>query len=163
MLFQGQKQLRCAHGFFIRHTGHGLIEQKQLRVLHQQHADLQPLLLAMAQVSSHAVHAALKMNRLQHLCQAITLRGAKLEKQSILHCFVCLERQLQILKNSELLKHSWFLEFSANAHLRNLRFIETQQINRRAEKNRTTVRAGFTSDDVHHRRLTGAVGADDAA
>jgi hypothetical protein len=31
------------------HAGHRLVEHQQLRLLHQQHADLQPLLLAMAQ------------------------------------------------------------------------------------------------------------------
>ncbi|MNN94226.1 hypothetical protein D3C81_2128140 [compost metagenome] len=39
------KQLCRIFGFCIRHPGGRLIEQQQMRLLHQQHADFQKLLL----------------------------------------------------------------------------------------------------------------------
>ena len=40
------QQLRRALGLLRRHSGHRLVDQQQLRLLHQQHPDLEPLLLA---------------------------------------------------------------------------------------------------------------------
>ena len=52
-----EEQLGGALGFLVGHAGHRLVEQQQLRVLHQQHADLQPLLLAVAQQAGGALRA----------------------------------------------------------------------------------------------------------
>ena len=41
-----EQQLGGALGFLRRHAGDRLVDQQQLRLLHQQHADLEPLLLA---------------------------------------------------------------------------------------------------------------------
>ena len=40
------QQLRRALRLLVGHAGHRLVEQQQLRLLHEQHADLEPLLLA---------------------------------------------------------------------------------------------------------------------
>ncbi len=41
--------------FDIGHAGHRLVDQQQLRILRQQHADLEPLLLAMRQIAGEPV------------------------------------------------------------------------------------------------------------
>ena len=43
---QLREQLARRLAFFLAHAGHRFVEQQQPAVLHQQHADLQPLLLA---------------------------------------------------------------------------------------------------------------------
>ena len=43
------QQVRGALAFGARQTGDRLVQQHQLRILHQQHADLEPLLLAVRQ------------------------------------------------------------------------------------------------------------------
>ena len=52
-----QQQLRGALGFLRRHAGHRLVDQQQLGLLHQQHADLEPLLLPVRQRAGERVRA----------------------------------------------------------------------------------------------------------
>ena len=40
------QELGRALGFLMRHAGDRLVDQHELRLLHEQHADLEPLLLA---------------------------------------------------------------------------------------------------------------------
>ena len=49
------QQLGGLLGFGVGHAGHGFIDQEQTRVLGQQHADFEPLLLPVAQVPGPAV------------------------------------------------------------------------------------------------------------
>jgi hypothetical protein len=69
LALEREEQLRRARGFLVGHAGHGLVQQQQLGVLHQQHADLQPLLLAMAQVAGQARHAVGQVDGVQHFSQ----------------------------------------------------------------------------------------------
>ena len=163
LAFERQKQLRRARRFFIRHAGNRLVEQQQLRVLHQQHADFEPLLLPVAQVPGQPVHAANELNRHQHFRQPVALLRVELEEHRCLHALIGLERQFQVFKHRELLEHRRFLELAANAQLRNLGFLVAQQINRAAEKHRAFIGPGLAGDDVHHGCLARAVRADDAA
>ena len=55
------------------------------------------------------------------------------------------------------------LELAADAGLRDLRLGQRQQIDVLAEPGRSRVRPRLAGDDVHHRRLAGAVRTDDAA
>ncbi|MNR01919.1 hypothetical protein D3C85_1177480 [compost metagenome] len=52
---QALEQLGGEFGFSVGHARHRLIEQQQLRVLHQQHADLQELLLTVGQQTGGAI------------------------------------------------------------------------------------------------------------
>ena len=49
------EQLAGGVAFVVAHPGDRLVEQQQLGVLHQQHADLQPLLLAVRQGAGQLV------------------------------------------------------------------------------------------------------------
>ena len=50
-----QEQLAGALGLLVAHAGDRLVEQQQPGLLHQQHADLQPLLLAVREQSGDVV------------------------------------------------------------------------------------------------------------
>jgi hypothetical protein len=65
LAFQRQEQLGRALGLFVGHAGHRFVQQQQLRVLHQQHADLQPLLLAVAQQAGGALGLVLQVDQWQ--------------------------------------------------------------------------------------------------
>ena len=129
LAFEAQEQLCRARGFFIGHARHGLIEQQQFGVLHQQHANLQPLLLSMRQLTRHAVHAAGQMDGVQHFGQAIALFAVALKKHRVLDALVRFQGKLQVFKHRQLFKHRGFLKLAANAQLRNLRLVMAQQIN----------------------------------
>ena len=152
-----------ALGFFIRHAGHRLVEQQQLGVLHQQHADLEPLLLPVAQVAGQTPHMLAQVDGLQHLEQAVALCRIEREEHRGAHRLVGFQRQLQVLEHGELLEHRRLLELAPDAHLRDLGFGVAQQVDRAAEENPPLIGPRLAGDDVHHRRLAGAVGADDAA
>ncbi len=49
------QQDRRLHGFGIGHTGNRLVDQQQLRLLCEQHANLQPLLLPVRQIGCQLV------------------------------------------------------------------------------------------------------------
>jgi hypothetical protein len=83
------QQGRGLLGLLVGHAGDGFVHQQQLRVLHEQHADLQPLLLAVAQQAREVVRADGEADLLHGLLdaarasprstqrmQAIGLRGA---------------------------------------------------------------------------------------
>jgi hypothetical protein len=55
------------------------------------------------------------------------------------------------------------LELAADPHVRDLGFGEACQVDRLVEEDGAFVRPCLAGDDVHHRRLAGAVGTDDAA
>ena len=150
-------------GFLVGHAGHRLVEQQQLGVLHQQHADLQPLLLAVAQGAGRPPHGLGQVDGVQHLREAVALPAVEAEEHRGLDALVGLERQLQVLEHGEPLEHRRLLELAADAQLRDLRLGVAQQVDRAAEEHGAGIGPGLAGDDVHQRGLAGAVGADDAA
>jgi hypothetical protein len=131
--------------------------------LHQQHADLQPLLLAVTQVAGEPAGAVGQVDGAQHVRQPVALGRVGAEEHGGLDALVGLQRQFQVFVHRELLEHRGLLELAAYAHLRDVGFLVAQQVDRAAEEDRAFVRPGLAGDDVHHRGLAGAVGADDAA
>ena len=163
LALEGQEQLGRARGFVIGHAGHRFVEQQQLGLLHQQHADLQPLLLAVAEHAGLAVNFAGQVDGVQDAGQPVALRAVEPEEQGVLHALVRLERQLQVLEHRQLLEHRGLLELAANPQLGDLRLVVAQQVDGGAEEHRAFVGPGLAGDDVHHRGLACAIGADDAA
>jgi hypothetical protein len=121
LALEREEQLGGAGGFLVGHAGHGLVEQQQLGVLHQQHADLQPLLLAVAQVARPCAHAVGQVDGVQQLgrCgRSGPNRGGS--SMAARHALVGLQRQLQVLEHAELLEHRGLLELAADAQLGDL-------------------------------------------
>src|SRR3989344_898813 len=161
--FERQKKLGGALGFFVGHAGHGLVEQQQLGVLHQQHADLEPLLLAVRKQAGRALGLVLEVDELQHGANAVELLATELEEHRGARTAVGLERELQVLEHAQVLEDGRLLKLAADADLGDLVLALFQQVDGRAEEGRATVRPGLAGDDVHHRGLARAIGADDAA
>ena len=62
-----------------------------------------------------------------------------------------------------LLEHRRLLELAADAGVRDLGLAQARQVDGLAEERGAGVGPRLAGDHVHHRRLAGAVGADDAA
>ena len=88
-------------------------------------------------------------------------REAKEQRRA--HAAVGLERELEVLEHRQVLEHGRLLELAADADRGDLVLAQAQQVDRRAEERLAGVGPGLAGDDVHHRRLAGAVRADDAA
>ncbi len=56
-----EEEFRGALGLLVGHAGDRFVEQQQSRLLHQQHADLQPLLLSMGQQPGDAIGFTLQL------------------------------------------------------------------------------------------------------
>jgi hypothetical protein len=158
-----REQFAGAFRFLVGHAGHGFVEEQQLRLLHQQHADLQPLLLAVRKQAGQAVGVSTEADRLQRFGNAVAGRRIELRQQAAPDPLVRLHRQLEILENRVVLENGRFLELATDAEMRDLGFREARQIKRLAEKSLAFVRPRLAGDDVHHRRLARTVRSDDAA
>ena len=117
---QRQEQLRGALGLFVAHARGGLVEQQHLRLLHQQHADFQPLLLPVRQKPRGIAHALFEIDLLEHFVDAIFFRRIAPVKQRIPHAFRAFDRQLEIFVHAVIFEHRRFLKLAADAEARDL-------------------------------------------
>ena len=84
-------------GFGIGHTSDRLVDEKQFRLLCQQHADFQPLLLAMRQAAGHARTHVFEPCRVQDVIDTILLRRGIFPHQCRSYTPVVFQCQHQIV------------------------------------------------------------------
>ena len=164
LALERQEQLGGALGLLVGHAGHRLVEQQQLRVLHQQHADLQPLLLAVRQQAGDASALSFRW---------ISVRVRRCGRAAVVDKLRKQRRPHAACRPSARARGSRTrVSCSNTVGFWNLRPMPTcaicasaqaQQVDGRAEERRARVGPRLAGDHVHHRRLAGAVGADDAA
>src|SRR5229473_2401747 len=73
------------------------------------------------------------------------------------------QRQFEVFDDGQVFEHGRPLELAADAEIGDLRLVEPRQILAAAKEHFAGIGAGLAGDDIHHRRLAGAVGADDRA
>src|SRR4051812_533524 len=147
----------------VGHASDGFVDEKQFRILCEQHADLEPLLLAVAEAAGETVAGIGEADRLQHLVDLLGLRPAAAPEQRTLDAVVDIEREQQIVLHGLALEHGRLLEFTADAELGDAGLVQSRQIGDSVEQHGAFVGLGLSGDDVHHRGLAGAVRADDGA
>ena len=153
-------------GLGVGHAGDRLVDQQQLRVLHQQHADLEPLLLAVARAARASMCCCGRQaddRRAPRRCgRARRLVGAA--SSSVGPAARCRPAPARGSRSTVWCSNTvgfWNLRpmpslaISASSSLvRSTRAVEARP---------RPVGPRLAGDDVHHRRLAGAVGADDRA
>src|SRR3954447_12938588 len=144
------------------HARHGFVEHQQVRVLDQQHADLEPLLLAVAEFGSRGVEAVLEEDHLGDFLDTILHDLVALEGERAEYGAAAWIGDLEVLEHREILEYRWRLEFAANAGLHDLILPELGQL-LAAKLDRAGGRFGLAADQVEHRGLAGAIGTDDDA
>ena len=144
----------------------GSSSSSSLRLLHQQHADLQPLLLAVREQPGGALRAVLRggsassISPIRSRCSPRRAANSSDARTPL----VGLQRELEVLEHACAARTP-----SASGTCGRCRRARSRLSRRRSRsivwpKNaRAGVGPGLAGDDVHHRRLAGAVGADDAA
>src|SRR6202044_3525938 len=103
--------------FHIRHAGHRLIDQEELWILRQQHADLEPLLLAVRQAAGKAVAHRSEASGRQNFVDAVVFGRRLSPPQARPRAMIALERQLEIVEYRMAVEHGRLLEFAANAEI----------------------------------------------
>ena len=113
----------------VGHAGDRLVDQQQFRLLRQQHADLQPLLLAVRQAAGDARAQRLEPDGARGCASMRASCSAVLApQQGRARAPVVLQRQQQIVLDRVHLEHGRLLEFAADAELGDLRLVELGQI-----------------------------------
>ena len=115
-----KKQLGAAQRLVVGHAGDGLVEQQQLRLLHQQHADLEPLLLAMRQETRGTLRLRGQLDRIENGIDPASRGRIELRGQCRPNALVVLARELQILEHRVPLEHRRLLEFPPDAAIGDL-------------------------------------------
>ncbi len=114
------EQFGGLHGLDVGHAGDRLVDQQQFRLLRQQHADLQPLLLPVRQAAGDARAQRLEADGVEDSVDALLLRQRRLPQQRRAHAAVVFERQQQIVLDRVHLEHGRLLEFAADAEFGDL-------------------------------------------
>ena len=148
-------------GLAVGHAGDRLVDQQELRVLRQQHADFQPLLLPVRQRSGDARPMVGKPRRREDGVDRLPRLRVFASEQSRAHAARRLGRQQEIVLDRVIFEHGRLLELAPDPERRDLGFVELGQIMAPVEHHLAFVGARLAGDDVHHRRLARAVGADD--
>src|SRR3989344_845704 len=153
------EQFGGLHAFVDAHTGHRLVEHQQRRVLHQQHADLQPLLLAVRQqvglqgegVGEHDFRGDLLDPR-NHL-------GGAFEEQRAEHLAALGVGHFQVLEHREIFVDRGVLELAPDPGADDVELAHLGQLSV-LELDAAGGGLGLATDQVEYRGLASAVGAD---
>ena len=107
--------LRGLERFCLRHAGGRLVEQKHLRVLHHQHAELEPLGLAVAEIGGDGSGFLGQPDKLQHLVDALFALAREAEPQIGQHARIAAAtRHFEIAAHRQILEDARNLEFAAD-------------------------------------------------
>ncbi len=134
-----------------------------MRVLHQQHADLQKLLLSVGKQSGTAIALTAKPQQNQHLVNAVALLAAERGPQARPDGPVGFHGDFEVFPYGQRFKHGRLLELTANALTGDGRRFQGCQIDGLIVNSFPAFWPGFAGDHVHQRGFTGAVRANDAA
>ncbi len=148
----------------VGHAGDRLVDQQKLRLLRQQHADFEPLLLPMRQRAGKPVAHRGEADDVEKLADAPPLAVALAPHQRGAGAAVGLERKLDVVGDGVAVEHGRLLKLAADAEPRDLGLVEAREVVIAAVEHHVAgVGPGLAGDDVHHRRLAGAVRPDDRA
>ena len=154
-LFAGQagEQFGGALDFAVGHAGNGFVDEQQFGFLHQEHADFQPLLLAVREHTGRVLAGGGEADGVQHLIEQVVLFARKFAAFAEIgakHAFAAGGGEREVVVNAERFKHGGGLEFAADAGAGDFGFVHFQEVVALAEPHIALVGAGFAGDDVHH-------------
>ena len=156
------EQFGGLEAFRDAHAGDRLVQHQQVGLLDQQHADLEPLLLAVAEKRAPFVQLVLEEDDLRDLRHPLAHRGVALEGERAPYGAAPGIGDLQILEDREVFVDRGRLELAADAREHDLALAHPGQF-LVAEDDRACGGLGLPADEVEHSGLARAVGADDHA
>ena len=115
VVLQFQQQLRGENGFFVGQPGGRLVDQQQHRRGQDQHADFQPLPLAVAQVLYLSVGGLRQADAGENLENALALFGGRRMHEAAMERLPARQRQLHVFVNRQAVEDGGGLEFASHA------------------------------------------------
>jgi hypothetical protein len=159
-----RQQLGGALGFLVGHAGHRLVEQQQLGLLDEQHADLEPLLLSVRQRCRHGGLANVEADGLQHFIDAARAASRSSSREQAASTLLSAFRRAQRFSNTLWCSNTvGFWNLRPMPGVSDLGFAHAGEVDRLAEEHLAGIGPRLAGDHVHHRGLAGAVGTDDGS
>ena len=147
----------------VGHAGDRLVHQQEFRVLRQQHADLEPLLLPVGQIGSGPKTMIRQPRRHEDFVDPLALFTCRAREHGRKSLARKLQREQNVVLYGMAFEDGRLLELSADPEIRNLRLVKFSEIVTAVEIDVAFVGPRLAGNDVHHRRLAGAVRSDDRA
>src|SRR5690606_9968864 len=101
----------------VGHAGNGLVDEQELRILREQHPDLEPLLLAMAQKPGETVSLGRKARRFENLVDAVGFFRRGAGREYVTRAAIALEREEDVVLDRVALEDRGLLELAPDAEI----------------------------------------------
>ena len=160
---QGPEKLGGILGLRVRHPGGGFIQQQQMRILDQQHTDLEELFLPVRQKPGAAVAFTGQPQQDQHLINTIALFAVEFGPQACPDGLVGFHGDLKVFPYRQRFKDRRLLKLAPDPLAGNGGRFKQGQIYRLVINGFTAFWPRFAGDHVHQRGFPRAVGANYAA
>src|SRR5690606_40077838 len=115
-------------GLLTGHAGDRLVDQKQLRALHQQHADLEPLLLPVRQRAGRPARVRGEPDDSQRLVDPVALLAVRPREQRRPNVLARRACELEVLDDGVLREYRRLLELPTYPLSRDVVLAVTQQV-----------------------------------
>src|SRR5262245_15294610 len=125
-----EEELRRALRLLVAHAGDRLVEEQQARLLHEEHADLEPLLLPVREHPRLAVRGLLQADAIERGGDAVALGRRELREERPANALVGLHGELEVLERGVALEDRRLLELAPDAGVRDLGFREPREVDR---------------------------------
>jgi hypothetical protein len=115
-------------GFLVRHAGDGFVHQEELWFLHQQHADFQPLPLAVGEDGGAVPCPLGEADFRQGGFDAALVFGTQHPAEAGPRVARRLQGEFEVLEHREGIEDRWLLELAADAEIGDGGFIQARQV-----------------------------------
>ena len=159
-----EAELGGAHRFLVGHAGDRLVQQQQSRLLHQQHPDLEPLLLAVRQQSGRSIGLRGELDQARASRRSGRGRRARAARGSSCARACRPSSRARDSRRPNAARTPSASGTCGRCRRERSRLRSTASRSIVCPKNAVPASGPrLAGDHVHHRRLAGAVRADDAA
>ena len=158
---EAHEQFARARRLLVTHAGRGLIDQKELWILGEEHAYFEPLFLAVREFARFRFCLRGKADGSEDFVDTFALSGRDAGKERGPNGAAAFEREPNIFEDRVIDVDGGRLEFSADAEAVDLMFLELGEVGVAFEFDFAGVRPRASSDEVEERTFACAVGADD--
>ena len=160
---EGEEQFSGAMSFVVGHSGGWFVDQENLRILGEEHADFEPLFFSVGELAGEPVAFGVETDQREQRVDPVALRGARPVEQCRENAARTLEREQEIFPDAVLAVDRGGLKFSADAEAIDLVFGQRGEVGIPAKFDFPRVGFGAAGDEIEERGFPRAVGADDGA
>src|SRR5690606_13302696 len=158
---EGEEELAGAVSLLVGHAGGGFIDEEDLGVLREEHADLEPLLFAVGEEPGFPTTLRVEADQFEDVVDPVAVGRGKAVKERSEETARAFEREYEVVPDGVLGVDAGRLEFAADAEAVDLVLVELGETvrggRRVAELELALVGLGAARDEIEEGRFAGAV------